>query len=94
MEEKYVLDNFRRPELSREDRNATELSKDVRILVVIDYLLTELNGMKVVPSVLDSIAKGESTSHYQLIVCIANEISCYRRYINYIIGCSESAVTI
>jgi hypothetical protein len=66
-EEKYVLDNFRRPELNKaidnwQVRNQTKLSKDVRIMVMVDYLLTEMNGMKVLPKVLDSIAKGEQTS--------------------------------
>jgi hypothetical protein len=66
-EEKYVLDNFRRPELNKaidnwQVRNQTKLSKDVRVMVTVDYLLTELNGMKVLPTVLDSIAKGEQTS--------------------------------
>lgn len=66
-EEKYVLDNFGRPELIKEFdkaevRNKIEITKDVKLFVLVDYLLTEFNGINALSKVLDSVAKGESTS--------------------------------
>lgn len=66
-EERYVLDNFSRPQLVQtlnnwQARNRTRLAKDVKITILVDYLLTELNGMRALSSVLDAASEGKSAS--------------------------------
>jgi hypothetical protein len=66
-EERYVLENFNRRQLVQtidnwQARNGTQLTKEVKITILVDYLLTELRGMRALSSVLDAASEGKSAS--------------------------------
>jgi hypothetical protein len=68
-EENYVLENINRYQLLLaiqrwEIRRKVLLPRGVKIEILVDYLLTELTGVKALPSYLDEVANSKSPTSF------------------------------